>query len=227
MYKYTAFIIEPRQHKALKFVICNFLCNLSDEWGMIIFHGNKNYEFVNDIISSLEENQKKRIINIINLNVDDLNSNTYSQLFLSKDFYNYIPTNTFLVFQTDSIILKENKYIINLFLDRDYDYVGAPWINNYVGNGGLSIRKKNKMLEIIDRKGYQENMNEDYYFSTNIDKQIVYNVSDHITARMFSVETVFYETPFGVHNCWKYLNNQQIKYLINRYSEIEQLISLQ
>ena len=226
MYKYTAFIIEPRQHKALKFVICNFLCNLSDEWGMIIFHGNNNYEYVKNIVSSLEENQKNRIINIINLNVDDLNSRAYSELFMSKDFYNYIPTNTFLVFQTDSIILKENKDNINLFLD--YDYVGAPWIyNNFVGNGGLSIRKKNKMLEIIDSKGYQQNINEDYYFSTNIDKKIVYNVSDHITARSFSVETVFYETPFGVHNFWKYLNKEQNDYLIRRYSEIEKLISLQ
>jgi len=225
MFQYTAFIIEPRQHKALNFVICNFLCNLSDEWGIIIFHGNNNHEFVNNIINSLEKYQKNRIINIINLNVDDLNSNTYSELFMSKDFYNYIPTNTFLVFQTDSIILKENKDNINLFLD--YDYVGAPWIcNNLVGNGGLSIRKKNKMLEIIDSKGYQQNINEDYYFSANIDKQIVYNVPDHITARSFSVETVFYETPFGEHNFWKYLNKEQNDYLKSRYSDIEILISL-
>jgi hypothetical protein len=40
--KYTALIIEPRKHKALEFVLKNFLENLSNEWSIIIFHGNLN-----------------------------------------------------------------------------------------------------------------------------------------------------------------------------------------
>ena len=39
---YTAIIIEPREHKALEFVLSNFLQNLSTKWNFIIFHGNKN-----------------------------------------------------------------------------------------------------------------------------------------------------------------------------------------
>lgn len=225
MFKYTALIIEPRKHLALQFVINNFLCNLSDEWGMIIFHGNENINYVQNIVNNLDANYKHRIINLINLNVDNLNHQTYSDLFLTNSFYSYIPTNTFLVFQTDSIILKENKENLNLFLD--YDYVGAPWkFDNLVGNGGLSLRKKNKMLEILESKGYQ-NMYEDLYFSCNIDSKIIYNVPDFMIAKMFSVETTFYDKPFGIHRCWANLPKDEIEFLTNQYPEIKELIELQ
>ena len=39
---YTAIILEPREHKALEYVLNNFLDNLSDEWNFIVFHGSKN-----------------------------------------------------------------------------------------------------------------------------------------------------------------------------------------
>ena len=50
--KYTAVIVEPRKHAALSFVLENFLKNLSNEWNIIIFHGNLNIDFVNNIISN-------------------------------------------------------------------------------------------------------------------------------------------------------------------------------
>jgi len=148
MSKYTAIIIEPRKHKAMLYVLKNFLNNLSNEWDIIIFHGNNNCDYINECLLQIDKKLRHRITKIINLNVENLNATTYSKLFMTESFYDNIPTETFLVFQTDSIILKENKDIINIFLA--YDYVGAPWIiNNKVGNGGLSLRKKSKMLEII------------------------------------------------------------------------------
>jgi hypothetical protein len=123
------------------------------------------------------------------------------------------------------MILKENKDNINLFLD--YDYVGAPWeYDKKVGNGGLSLRKKSKMLEIIKSKGLKED-NEDIYFSCNIDKNISYNVPAFTKAQLFSVETMFYENPFGIHNCWHYIKPELLTLLINKYPEIQELINLQ
>lgn len=49
MYKYTAIIVEPRKHKALHFVIDNFLTHLSNEWAVIVFHGTQNIEYVKNI----------------------------------------------------------------------------------------------------------------------------------------------------------------------------------
>ena len=41
-YKYTAIIVEPREHPALEYVLQNFNDNLSNEWQFILFYGNKN-----------------------------------------------------------------------------------------------------------------------------------------------------------------------------------------
>ena len=223
MTKYTALIVEPRKHNALYFVLNNFLSNLSDDWSIIIFHGNQNIEYVTNIVEKLKEKHTK-IMKLIHLNVNNLDHITYSHLFMSETFYQYIPTETFLVFQTDSMIIKENKDLINSFLK--YDYVGAPWKSTEVGNGGLSLRKKSKMLEIIRSKGHR-NMHEDTYFSLNIHPNISYDVPTFSEAKQFSVETVFYDSPFGIHNCWNFLKPEDMMVLTNKYSEILELINLQ
>jgi hypothetical protein len=223
MTKYTAIIIEPRKHLALKFVLNNFLENLSEEWSVLIFHGSKNVEYIQNIIYELHK-YKDRILSPINLNVDNLTHITYSDLFLKTSFYSYIPTEIFLVFQTDSMILSENKYLINDFLE--YDYVGAPWKCGNVGNGGLSLRKKSKMLEIINKKGVVKE-NEDLYFCFNLPSPLVYKRPTREKAIMFSIETVFYENPFGIHNCWSYLNETDKNILFEKYPQIKILQSLQ
>jgi hypothetical protein len=219
--KYTAIIVEPRKHNALEFVLNNFLENLSDEWGILIFHGSMNVDYMNTIVDGLDPKYKPRMLTMINLHIDNLNSLSYSKLFVNPALYNFIPTETFLVFQTDSMILPENKHLINDFLE--YDYVGSPWSNGIVGNGGLSLRKKSKMLEIISHKKY-ENMNEDMYFSHNIPSYINYHVPSFEQAKTFAIETVFHDSPFGVHNFWRYLSTEKIQTLLNKYPYIQTLI---
>ena len=51
-----------------------------------------------------------------------------------------------MVFQTDSVICDENSKLINDYML--YDYVGAPW-KDAVGNGGFSLRRKSKALEMM------------------------------------------------------------------------------
>jgi len=68
---YTAIIIEPRKHKALSFVLNSFVNGLSDEWNIILLHGNTNIGFVNDIIEN-NINIKNKNITLVNLNVDNL-----------------------------------------------------------------------------------------------------------------------------------------------------------
>ena len=203
---YTAVIVEPREHKAFEFVLDNFLKNLSNEWNFIIFHGNKNEQFVNDIINNKFSQYKNRIT-LINLKVDNLTFNEYNKLLVSKEFYEKIPTEIFLIFQTDTMICENNKLLINDYLK--YDYVGAPWahLNMMVGNGGLSLRRKSKMIEIIDKCPYEENQQEDLYFSKNCDK-ITQNVPTGDDAKHFSVEAIYDESSFGVHKPWRYIHNE-------------------
>ena len=223
MFEYcTAVIIEPRRHKALRYVLQNFLRNLPENWSIIVFHGCDNKDYV----SRLQTDR----VTLFNLNIKNLTTQAYSALLKSEQFYQNIPTETFLVFQTDSLLLDENKHQLESFLQ--YDYVGAPWSYKFahggsVGNGGLSLRKKSKMLEIIKKKGSRQEP-EDVYFSLNIDPSIRYNVPSFDLAKNFGVEAVFAEEPFGIHKCWQYVHvDARIEKLLKRYPAIKELMALQ
>lgn len=226
--KYTAVIVEPREHKALAFVLNNFLENLSDEWNVIIMHGNKNISYIQNIIQTDLTKHRKRI-QMINLNVDNLTIADYNQLLISEKFYEYIPTEIFLLFQTDTIICENQKKRINDYLQ--YDYVGAPWIWNSNlkdtdktgGNGGLSLRRKNKMLEIIRNCKYN-NENEDVYFSNSCLNNL--NLPPFQEAKQFSVETVFSEKSFGVHKPWPYMSPESLKTIEKNCPTLDKLIEL-
>ncbi len=240
--KYTAIIIEPRNHKALEFVLNNFMENLSDDWGFIIFHSNTNKKTVENIMEEPLAKYKNKTT-LINLNVDskDFTIKEYSTLFYHENFYKYIPTETFLVFQTDSMILKENKDKIYDFLE--YDYVGAPWPKTMgilgkmqVGNGGLSLRKKSKMLELLKYKDkgintqypklYGKYIAEDWFFNGYFVKDVTVYKPSFEKAKEFSIESIYYERPFGIHKCWSGLNNHQLHILKNKYPGMNELIKL-
>jgi hypothetical protein len=210
-YKYTAIIIEPRKHKALDYVLTNFYNNLSNEWQIIIFHGKNNLDFINNIINNFDKNR----IQLINLNVNNLSIIEYSKLFYNKWLYDNIPTETFLVFQVDTLICPRYKHLINDFLK--YDYVGAPWDEkiihdiktlyggkDLIGNGGLSIRKKSKMLEILNEHSFYHKqgwlINEDIYFSIHTT-----NKPSLEEAKNFSIEMLYNDKAFGVHKAYNYV----------------------
>ena len=222
MFKYTAVIIEPRRHNALEFVLENFLTNLSEEWGIIIFHGLLNKQFIEQLFNNKLHMFKHRLHKLIQLDIDNLTSQQYSAICKNSNFYKCIDTEIMLIFQTDTLILKENKRQINDFLE--YDYVGAPWINRLVGNGGLSLRKKSKMIEICERVNPNFVDHEDNYFCY----QNMVNLKRPLfeKAQQFSVETIFHEKSFGIHAPWKHLNKYELEFLTHKYPEITKLIEL-
>jgi len=247
--KYTAIIIEPRKHKALEFVLNNFMENLNDDWGFIIFHSNTNKKMVENIMNTnlKKYKNKTKLINL-NINSEDFTIKEYSTLFYDKTFYDYIPTETFLIFQTDSIILKENKDKINDFLQ--YDYVGAPWPKTMgilgkmeVGNGGLSLRKKSKMLELLkykkkyndliiavdDERKFGKYIAEDKFFNGYYVKEVFINKPSFNESKQFSVECIFYDSPFGIHKPWEQygLKPSELNTLKNKYPDIIKLMNLQ
>ena len=82
---------------------------------------------------------------------------TYSALLISPEFYRAFARYKYiLVYQFDSLIFSDK------LLDwcaRDLDYVGAPWFredgvdfvdNAAVGNGGLSLRKIDSFLKVLE-----------------------------------------------------------------------------
>ena len=235
--KYTAIIVEPREHPALEFVLLNILTNLNEDWSVVLLHGNKNINYIYEIIANHPEVATR--IQPINLNIDNLNRMEYSDLFFEPSFYEYIPTEMFLVFQTDSMIIPENKDKIYEFME--YDYVGGPWpetnyiVPLHVGNGGFSLRRKSKMLELLTHRDAE------YLKHKNIEKGLKYYIEDvffcgiyhegievkkptYEKAKEFSVESVPYDEPFGIHLIWR--TNYIYQYLITKYPIIKKLREL-
>jgi hypothetical protein len=233
-YKYTAMIVEPRKHKALHFVLNNVLDCLSDEWQVLFFHGLNNIEYSTPIVNELNEKYNNRIT-LIQLNVENLDQRSYSRLLTDEnEIYNHIKTEYFLVFQTDSIILKRNSHLINVFIDGDYDYIGAPWLvcnypptrdRDFIGNGGFSLRKKSKMLEIIRNDTWDVNYewHEDLFF-TKKREGITLKKPSYEDAKMFCVEEVFSNIALGCHKAWWHNHFEEFTKL---YPECKELHSLQ
>ena len=248
---FTAIIIEPRQHKALSLVLNNALSNLDKNWIFYIYHGINNEDYIKNIINN-ELKDYTHKIKLINLNVENLSFEDYNKTLYNHSFYDNINTEMFLMFQTDSLI--SNKYSKLIYNFIEYDYVGAPWTNGMVGNGGLSFRKTNKMKEILNNKSYyyikynkEELMNEDIYFSNNenvfFKTDYIKETNDNIDknnfinnnvfkpsleeSKFFSVEAIYNEMSFGIHKPWLYINNDELDSLKKLFPELELLIESQ
>lgn len=233
-YKYTAIIVEPRKHKALEFVLNNMLECLSNDWNIVFFHGINNIEYSTNIVNKLNILFNDRI-KLVNLNVDNLNQKTYSKLLATKSMiYDYITTKYFLIFQTDSIMIKSNSYLMDTFLDKDYDYIGAPWLicnypptkaRNFIGNGGFSLRKTETMLKIIENYKWDENheWQEDLFFSKHYDN-IDNKKPPYETAKLFCVDEIFSEITMACHKNWVHTHFERFSEL---YPECKILRELQ
>ena len=213
----TAVIIEPRCHAALSYVIDNVASNLPS-WQILIIHGTKNAEFVAAIIEASPFHQR---MTAKQYPFDNLSMHDYNALCVSQPLFEDIPTETFLIFQTDSMIISANREKLNQFLQ--YDYVGAPWDSPPgVGNGGFSLRKKSVFQSIIRQENYPLNVNEDRHFS-----HYTTNKPSDNAAQEFSIETIFHEAPFACHAPWKWMNPSDIARVFELYPAVKELHSMQ
>jgi hypothetical protein len=222
--KYTAVIVEPREHPALAFVLTNFLENLPENWDILVMHGNKNRQFVEKLRDEQLAKYSSRI-RLHDLQVDNLSIPEYNQLLVSTQFHDQIPTEIFLVFQTDTLICKDSGVQLDEFVK--YDYVGAPMphIDGLVGNGGLSLRKKSKMLEIIEKCKYNGQDPEDYYYA-NACKEVEFAKPSREIASKFSNEGEYSETSFGVHKPWFSMPSDDLIKKQDRCKGLDTLIKL-
>jgi hypothetical protein len=205
-YTFTAIIVEPRKHPAFDFVLGNFLDNLDERWSIMVFHGTDNETFVKDIIASKNTDR----VSIVNTGRSNLTAEEYKAYMISTEFLDKVPTEIFLIFQTDSMICSENKDLLEQFLK--YDYVGAPWKElpkeferkgNFVGNGGLSLRRKSKMLEILKKCSVTPSViPEDVFFSFACPGVSIYKPSLE-NAKEFAIETIYNPKTWGIHAAWK------------------------
>jgi hypothetical protein len=189
-----------------------------------MFHGTKNKEYIDKIVTSLTEGQQNRI-SFRNLGVDNLSYEAYAELKTSVNFYKSLPTEICLFMETDSMIIPRNKDKVYNFLE--YNYVCAPWSGGAhspnssegVGNGGFSLRRRSAMILTLQENPYTPRPGGDDCFLSKIVK---YKPS-LMTALEFSTESLLWES-FGLNAPWKYI---QMKHLEEKFPFIHELIALQ
>lgn len=137
----------------------------------------------------------------------------YNKLMLSKEFYQkFIDYEYILIYQLDAFVFSNQ---LHRFCQYEYDYIGAPWLYGmfyyknpencvkYVGNGGLSLRKVDSFLHILE--GYTEETigdNEDLFFSFATERGL--KVAPKEIALQFAFES-------EVEKCYK-LNHRQLPF---------------
>ena len=211
----NAVLVEFRILDNLEFVIRNCILKLKNKCIYTVVCGNLNYDYIVNI------NKKfNNIITIIKLDYDNINVDQYSILLTSINFWDRLYGDWILIYQDDSCVFNNN---IEDFIC--FDYIGAPWSKsqndniNSVGNGGFSLRNKNKMIETINKikpkdlvyntstLNYMKSVNitfppEDVYFSKAMLDYNIGKVATYDEAIKFSIESIFYPNSFGGHNFW-------------------------
>jgi len=123
----------------------------------------------------------------------DFNINQYSCYLTSPKFYGALPSNHVLIFQMDTMLMRQDDYKIDMdrtshrrYYLRDFfefPYIGAPWawregcvkerrplndtspeaVCHDTGNGGFSLRKKSSMLNVTMDPAFRKLVRENDY----------------------------------------------------------------
>jgi len=216
--KKVAIIVETRKHKALPFVLNNVMSILPKDWSLQIFHGISNLDYIEEVIEkdNFLNNIKDKIV-FNNLNIESITADDSSlDIMLTEDFWNQVIGETVLYFECDSMLCFNSEHKVEDF--EHFDYIGGWWGRNFnpnsleqsydrVMNGGLSIRKKSYMLDIIrnELQPYLDsggNPCEDYFVSDRI--RIKPTVREVLS---FSIDNGYMHpledgAPFGLHKPW-------------------------
>ena len=225
--KKVAYIVEPRKHAALKFVLENFDSILPLEYALQIFHSNTNEQYVQEIIDSL---QLDRDVILYNLGVTSFTHLDESNMVRTVEFWNKVEGDIALKFECDTILCPQSKFNITQF--EHHAYIGGYWGDRlypideqyptlkpngdysmpYHGpqilpmNGGLSLRRKESMIHCIETYLTQyiragKPYSEDYFYSEYLPKPTTRQVIQ------FSIDNGYIsplnnELPFGLHKPW-------------------------
>lgn len=210
-----ALMMEDRVLPHLEFTIRNTIHHLPPDFAHMIICTDKSYDQIRNICDNICKN-----IMVVPCEEKCITQNIYNNMFMSKSFWTNIEYENILIYQQDTCLFRDG---ISDFMQ--YDYVGAPWPglsdDNVigVGNGGLSFRRKSKMLQCLDTtspedfplgkttRGYMlrcklDHVPEDVYYSSTMLRHNIGKVSPRAVANQFSQECVTHHDPFGGHQYW-------------------------
>lgn len=186
--KKAAVFVDGREHWAIPSVLKNFSYFLGPDWNFYVFHTERNRDYV-------ERTTKKWDIQTFVIDKPRFTPETFTKLTTNPAFWQNFQEDYLLIFQTDCIACQpfDPKWL-------QYDYIGAPCgQNNETFNGGLSLRNRKTFQRALHSyHSFLDGQPEDVFFTKAL-RHMGANLPDGYEAGHFSVESFYYNLPFGVH----------------------------
>jgi len=169
-----ALLIEDRPLSLLAPLVLHFIVVLPPDWS-IQFIGSEVSIAKLSASTSIKSHIKSKKIKLrliphgTSIASQELISRFMTTLWLWEEVLS--PAEYVFVFQTDSIICSKSRRNINHFLK--WDWIGAPWRSRKTvgGNGGLSLRRREAILEILRVEARRDGDDfEDVWFTKRLQK---------------------------------------------------------
>jgi hypothetical protein len=217
-YDGIATLVDNRPKNKIAFHIFNVLQHIPVTWPVQIFYGEANYLYLSENIHLKPYINSGRII-LTKLYDEKLFRNP-NQLYTTIEFYEQIRGEKILNFQLDSVFCTNSPHKLSDFLQ--YDYIGAPWSwenkHGSVGNSGLSLRSRNKTIELLRQHPYNYQKNEDQWFGLHF-HLVNASLPTPQVAATFSVESLYYDKPLGIHMPGIYIKETEYQALCKQCPE--------
>ncbi|CAF1564140.1 unnamed protein product [Rotaria magnacalcarata] len=200
-YSNIAVLVDFRTADRILTIVHNVNRHIPSSWPIQIFHGKENQYFIkNSTLAPLIASGKI----FLTLMEEVYDRGRTNELLTDPKFWQRVRGEKILLFQIDSAMCSNTPHKITDFLQ--YDYVGAPWDPSWfaynkaylVGNGGFSLRSRSKILALLALTKYDFKMPEDVWYAQNLHR-VNGSIASVEIAKTFSVESMYYERPLGVH----------------------------
>lgn len=209
--KLATVIVATKPSFWLPLVIKNALYKIK-ECNLYFFGSNESIFFI--------KNNLKLNLNFIE--IKDIRKVTdYNKLLLDEKFWKTFNEEYVLIIQPDCLILRD---VIKS--DFNFDYIGALCGNfnndSYILNGGLSMRKRDVMIEICENLNSEEkngSIPEDIIFTQKTRLNNLYKFPTPEDCINFSIESIGnIDNVLGIHGTDKYYIHPNIKFnFVNYY----------
>lgn len=171
----------------------HFIAVIPPDWRFRFMGSPESVAAINRSFAIQQQvNGGKLDLTFIPSNMSTAGSEMISRFLTTRWLYETVlqPAEWLLVFQTDSIICANSRYNLDDFLM--YDWIGAPWNPNgrWGGNGGLSLRRVSRIVEILQNQQRPNNSQpEDVWLAERLGHHPRARVADGRVSLMFSGET--------------------------------------
>lgn len=207
----VAVIIENRLFNSLIPLILHFAAVLGPTWPIILYTSSEVMDSLQNS-TALARMERQIQVRPLPAGTEFRTHGSVSKFLTDRWLWEDLaPAERVLLFQADSMICSNAQQSMDDFLE--YDFIGAP-IRQEFGrgyNGGLSIRNRRKVLDIVtefDWEAEKSSPTRDTPWQIDFEDQwMVMKMSESLDPRLpsqeiaqtFAVETIYYDKPLGYH----------------------------